>query len=242
MALTKTQTNQLADKFSQIFSEEKYELGQRLRTEDEVTYERIIDQALKAEAFPIDANAFNVEHTLFINQGQSAEQWANDFIEETQISTAEEFNNAINHHLYPHIFDNLDKTSLNVEIKEDLQHWLEKHGTVEYLEEEMQKEFDVHEFEEYIMQEDDDKKKEKIKEALREEGFPEKLNPDDVNYLINNIRLKVSFEELAERHIDEVEASGGVTPYLNNRFYKDILNANAYDYDVEITEDIQDYQ
>lgn len=86
------------------------------------------------------------------------------------------------------------------------------------------------------------RKKEKIKEALREEGFPEKLNPDDVNYLINNIRLKVSFEELAERHIDEVEASGGVTPYLNNRFYKDILNANAYDYDVEITEDIQDYQ
>ena len=43
-------------------------------------------------------------------------------------------------------------------------------------------------------------------------------------------------------HIDDVEQYGRVQSYLDRQFYNDILDTGRYDFDVEITSDVEDFE
>ncbi|HDA4896568.1 TPA: hypothetical protein PDU86_002357 [Staphylococcus aureus] len=233
--------NELANKFESTFSDGNgVELGNRLRTEDESIAEELIGMALRNEKFPMDANMYNVKADIIIKPGMSNEEWANGYVDAQNIETQEEFQQALKDDLFYFISDNLNRTNISVKIYDSLKEWLEKHGTVEYLAQEMEKAYEPQEFEEVIKIEASTEVEEKVKHALSEEGFPPNTDVKNVDYLIANPKITATYEGLAERHIDDVESSGSVQGYINSRFYKDIIRDNAFSFDVEITTDPED--
>lgn len=245
MAITKNQQDTLEGYFEVAFSNQGLELAEQLQMDDEVTYEDIVDDALTAQAFPKDANHYNVTHRLNINAGQSIEKWAEDFIDEEGIENNEDFNTLVSQYDVQYfILNHIDRTQTHVEIIDDLEEWIEHHGTEEYLEKRMEQHYDSHEFEEIIAQEDTDKVLDKVRESLKDEGFPDSVEPSDVTYLIdtNSIKITIPFQDLASQHIDDVESNGTVQGYLDNQFYSDIINADKYDFEVEVTSDVEDFE
>lgn len=238
---TEKQIETLTNEFDKIFSD-KLELGYRLRTEDEVIAEEITDQALRSEKFPIDANMYNTQIDILIDSGMSTEEWAKSYLDAHNIESREDFQNALNDDLYYFVIDNLEKTKINVIIRESLKEWLEKHGTIEYLTQEMEKAFEPSELEYLIEVEAPTVVNEKLREALREEGFPPNTDVSELEYNITDVKLTATFEGLAEKHIDDIESSGGVSNYISNRFEKDIISDEAYSFDIEILSDPEDYQ
>lgn len=238
---TEKQIETLTNEFDKIFSD-KLELGDRLRTEDEVIAEEITDQALRSEKFPIDANMYNTQIDILIDSGMSTEEWAKSYLDAHNIESREDFQNALNDDLYYFVIDNLEKTKINVIIRESLKEWLEKHGTIEYLTQEMEKAFEPSELENLIEVEAPTVVNEKLREALREEGFPPNTDVSELEYDITDVKLTATFEGLAEKHIDDIESSGGVSSYISNRFEKDIISDEAYSFDIEILSDPEDYQ
>lgn len=238
---TEKQIETLTNEFDKIFSD-KLELGDRLRTEDEVIAEEITDQALRSEKFPIDANMYNTQIDILIDSGMSTEEWAKSYLDAHNIESREDFQNALNDDLYYFVTDNLEKTKINVIIRESLKEWLEKHGTIEYLTQEMEKAFEPSELEYLIEVEAPTVVNEKLREALREEGFPPNTDVSELEYDITDVKLTATFEGLAEKHIDDIESSGGVSNYISNRFEKDIISDEAYSFDIEILSDPEDYQ
>lgn len=238
---TEKQIEKLTKEFDKTFSN-KLELGNRLRIEDEATSEEITDQALRSEKFPIDANMYNIQIDILIDSGMSTEEWAKSYLDAHNIESREDFQNALNDDLYYFVIDNLEKTKINVIIRESLKEWLEKHGTIEYLTQEMEKAFEPSELENLIEVEAPTVVNEKLREALREEGFPPNTDVSELEYDITDVKLTATFEGLAEKHIDDIESSGGVSSYISNRFEKDIISDEAYSFDIEILSDPEDYQ
>lgn len=240
---TEKQIQEVASNFESTFGDGNgTELGNRLRTEDEATAEEIVDQFLRAEQFPMDANIYNVNVDIIIQSGMSNELWAESYIDAHDITTSEEIQRAKSEDMFYFINDNLDKTKIFVKVNESLREWLEEHGTVEYLAQEMEKAYEPQELEEIIPIEASTEVMEKLRNALSEEGFPSDVDVDEVEYLIANVKLTATYEALAERHIDDIEASGSVQSYIRNQFYTDIINENVFDFDVEITSDPEDFQ
>lgn len=242
MAINEAKIKQIEDKFEETFNDGNgLELGQRFRTDDEATAEDIIDQALQAESFPMDANMYNVNADILIHKGMSEENWAEHYINVHDIDDAK-FQSALNADLYYFISENLEKTQIEVDIKDNLAEWLDKHGTVEYLEKKMEDNYEEIEIREIIENEEKIEVQQKVQEALKEEGFPENVTPNMVEYSVYDVKLTETFESLAERHIDEVESYGGVTKYIDNQFYKDIINDNVFTFSVEILSDREDFE
>lgn len=243
MALSESKIKELEKKFEETFGESNgLELGGRFRTDDEYTAEDIIDQALKSESFPMDANMYNVSADILIHSGMSNEDWAEHYVNVHDVSNNEEFQLAITDDLYYFITENLEKTKIEVDIKDDLATWLDKHGTVEYLEKKMEDNYDVLEIQEIIEQSSQIEIQQKVKEALNEEGFPSNVEPQQVDYGIYDIKLTETFESLAERHIDDIEKYGGVSKYIKDQFYNDIITDNVITYSVDILSDREDFE
>lgn len=243
MAITNKQFESITEQFEKAFANN--EIGDLLRTEDEPTYEYIVNEALEEEGFPQDANHYNVNHTLMVSEGTSLEDWTERFVNDFNIETSEEVKVAnTEDNVNAYILDNIDNTKTDVLINDELEEWIEEHGTEEYLEQRMEEFFDEHEFGEMLEQNATDEVNEKIKEALQDEGFPENTKPDDVSYLVdyNSIKIEIPFADLAEQHIDDVESQGTVQNYLERRFYEDILDTGKYDFDIEVTSDPEDFE
>lgn len=246
MALSQTQLDKLADAFNHQFTDNKRELGNRLREEYEYEYDQAFADTLNSEGFPTpQANYMNVNHYTEIESNISMDDWAELVQDNDIVSDKDEFDAFINddNNIFYTIMDNLDQTSINFIIEEELSEWIEAHPTEAYLSEEMEIYYDPTEFEEVIRQNNDEIVHEKVKEQLLEEGFPEDVTPDDVDFVIYDARLEKTFDDLAVEHIDDVNQNyNSVDDYLKTQFYTDIVsNDRNYDFEVELTTDPEDF-
>lgn len=246
MALSQTQLDKLADAFSHQFTDNKRELGNRLREEYEYEYDQAFADTLNSEGFPTpQANYMNVNHYTEIESNISMDDWAELVQDNDIVSDKDEFDAFINddNNIFYTIMDNLDQTSINFIIEEELSEWIEAHPTEAYLSEEMEIYYDPTEFEEVIRQNNDEIVHEKVKEQLLEEGFPEDVTPDDVDFVIYDARLEKTFDDLAVEHIDDVNQNyNSVDDYLKTQFYTDIVsNDRNYNFEVELTTDPEDF-
>lgn len=246
MALSQTQLDKLAYAFNHQFTDNKRELGNRLREEYEYEYDQAFADTLNSEGFPTpQANYMNVNHYTEIESNISMDDWAELVQDNDIVSDKDEFDAFINddNNIFYTIMDNLDQTSINFIIEEELSEWIEAHPTEAYLSEEMEIYYDPTEFEEVIRQNNDEIVHEKVKEQLLEEGFPEDVTPDDVDFVIYDARLKKTFDDLAVEHIDDVNQNyNSVDDYLKTQFYTDIVsNDRNYDFEVELTTDPEDF-
>lgn len=193
MALSQTQLDKLAYAFNHQFTDNKRELGNRLREEYEYEYDQAFADTLNSEGFPTpQANYMNVNHYTEIESNISMDDWAELVQDNDIVSDKDEFDAFINddNNIFYTIMDNLDQTSINFIIEEELSEWIEAHPTEAYLSEEMEIYYDPTEFEEVIRQNNDEIVHEKVKEQLLEEGFPEDVTPDDVDFVIYDARLE----------------------------------------------------
>jgi len=246
MALSQTQLDKLAYAFNHQFTDNKRELGNRLREEYEYEYDQAFADTLNSEGFPTpQANYMNVNHYTEIESNISMDDWAELVQDNDIVSDKDEFDAFINddNNIFYTIMDNLDQTSINFIIEEELSEWIEAHPTEAYLSEEMEIYYDPTEFEEVIRQNNDEIVHEKVKEQLLEEGFPEDVTPDDVDFVIYDARLEKTFDDLAVEHIDDVNQNyNSVDDYLKTQFYTDIVsNDRNYDFEVELTTDPEDF-
>ena len=78
---------------------------------------------------------------------------------------------------------------------------------------------------------------------MLEEGFPEDVTPDDVDFIIYDAKLEKTFDDLAVEFIDDVNQNyNTVQDYLKTQFYMDIVsNDRNYDFEVELTTDPEDF-
>lgn len=243
MALTKAQTEQITKTFEELFSDNQ--IATLLEQEDEPTYEYFVNDALEAQGFPVDANHYNTDVSMIISSGISYEDWTERYINDLNIETATDLQVANDeNNVSAYILDNINSTNVDVLVDNELEEWIEEHGTEEYLEQRMEEYFDFLEFGELLEQEATDEVNAKLKESIAEDGFPEGTKPSDVTYLVdsNSIRLTIPFGDLAEIHIDDVEQYGKVQSYLDKQFYNDVLDTGRYDFDVEITSDVEDFE
>lgn len=245
-ALSNQQIQKLADKFSDIFTDEKRELGDRLLLEYEYDYDQEFSEFLDSEGFPTpQANYMNVMHYAEIESNIDFEQWAEIASEDEDINGQDDFESYLNDddNFFYTIMNNMDSATVNFYIEEELQEWIESHPTEAYLSEEMEKFYDPTEFEEVIRQNNDEVVHDKVKEALSEEGFPEDTNPDDVDFNVYDVQLNKTFDDFAVEFIDDVNQSyDSVKDYLETQFYIDVIsNESNYDFEVEITSDPEDF-
>lgn len=246
MALSQSQLDKIAQAFNDQFTDGKRELGDRLRVEYEYEYDQSFSETLENEGFPTpQANYMNVNHYAEVESRLSMEDWAT-FVEDNDIvSDKDEYNAFINDDdsVFYTIMNHLENTNVNFIIEEELSEWIEAHPTEAYLSEEMEIYYDPTELEEMIRQNNDEVVYEKVKEQLLEEGFPEDVTPDDVDFIIYDAKLEKTFDDLAVEFIDDVNQNyNTVQDYLKTQFYMDIVsNDRNYDFEVELTTDPEDF-
>lgn len=247
MALSQAQLDKLAQAFDHQFTDNKRELGNRLREEYEYEYDQEFSETLEGEGFPTPhANYMNVNHYTEIESRLSMDDWAT-FVEDNDVvSDSDGFDAYIgdeNNIVYT-IMNNLEQTNINFIIEEELSEWIESHPTEAYLSEEMERYYEPTELEEIIRQSNDEVVHDKVKEQLLEEGFPEDVKPDEVDFLIYDVKLEKTFDDLAIEFIDDVNQSyNSVQDYLKTQFYIDVVrNDRNYDFEVELTTDPEEFK
>lgn len=246
MALSQSQLDKIAEAFNHQFTDNKRELGDRLREEYEYEYDQVFSETLENEGFPTpQANYMNVNHYAEVESRISMEDWATLVEDSDMVNDKDAYDAFINDddEVFYTIMNNLDQTTVNFIIEEELSEWIEAHPTEAYLSEEMEIYYDPTEFEEVIRQNNDEIVHEKVKEQLLEEGFPEDVTPDDVDFVIYDARLEKTFDDLAVEHIDNVNQNyNSVDDYLKTQFYTDIVsNDRNYNFEVELTTDPEDF-
>ena len=246
MALSQSQLDKIAQVFNDQFTDGKRELGDRLRVEYEYEYDQSFSETLENEGFPTpQANYMNVNHYAEVESRLSMEDWATFVVDNVIVSDKDEYDAFINDvdSAFYTIMNHLENTNVNFIIEEELSEWIEAHPTEAYLSEEMEIYYDPTELEEMIRQNNDEVVYEKVKEQLLEEGFPEDVTPDDVDFIIYDAKLEKTFDDLAVEFIDDVNQNyNTVQDYLKTQFYMDIVsNDRNYDFEVELTTDPEDF-
>ncbi|WP_113589804.1 hypothetical protein [Staphylococcus aureus] len=236
-----TMIKNLGERYEDVFSDN---IGLIYESEYAEDAEVIINSALKDEGFPEEATMINTKAYLDIKPKINFEEWAEGFLDEKQVETKEEYDSINNDDLMYYVFDNLDKADVEVRIEDSLEEWLDEHGTVEYLAQEMENSFESAYLEEVIEFNNgyNDDINEKIRLAMREEGFSEDVDTTDVEFMLYDVRLTTTFEDFAEEQIMCIENVGGVARYLENDFYDEILASGYYDFEVEITSDVEEFE
>ena len=205
----------------------------------------LTDERLRMEGFPKEATHENVKYMYKIENKLSLDMWVEMFVMRYDLEGASDVDveKCVDDDflVLEVILENIESVDLKLIIQESLATWLEEHGTVEYLEQEMEKNYEVIIMQELIEQSSDYEIHQKVKEALNEEGFPDEVRPEDVDYGVYDIKLTESFESLAERHIDDIEQYGGVSQYIKDEFHQDIIDDEAYTFSVSIESDREDF-
>lgn len=246
MAITKTNKDKLAQAFNSHFTDSKQDLVARFKEDDEAVLDEIVSSSLRENGFPSDANYLNTKYDLEITSNIEPSEWADDFIEHEQLDNDDEVLSMVDNEAkqqYYILNDRLDAISFNVTPQVEVSEWLEENGSEEYISRAMAKHYEPIVFaDEVLTVNKNSYVMEQVKQALIDDGFPESVNPSDVNFSLGNLQLTKSFDDLATEKIDEVYQYNTVSDYIDTQFYTDLEETNAYTFDVDILDDPEDYK
>lgn len=246
MAITKTIKDKLAQAFNSHFTDSKQDLIARFKEDDEAVLDEIVSSSLRENGFPSDANYLNTKYDLEITSNIEPSEWADDFIEHEQLDNDDDVLSMVdNESKQQHYIlnDRLDAINFNVTPKVEVSEWLEENGSEEYISRAMSKHYEPIVFaDEVLAVNKNSYVMEQVKQALIDDGFPESVNPSDVNFSISDLQLTKSFDDLATEKIDEVYQYNTVSDYIKTQFYTDLEESDAYTFNVEILDDPEDYK
>ncbi|HFE4721662.1 hypothetical protein NSA29_11390 [Staphylococcus warneri] len=239
MELTDNQAQQLAEAVENVIQSRNF--ANELRTYDEYMYEEMVNDALEQNDVPQDINPQDIEHELTLKTSMNSEAWAQQLGNE-DIQSADELNKNIDDEdeLVQALLNHLDNFDAQVEIKEEIDEVRNRKPTKESLKEEIEESFDVHEFGEYLRENENEVLNEAIKERAIEEGFPQDVDVKQIDYTIDDITLTQSFEAMAENYLDEAEQSEDVRQFIAENLYNKIENDKQFKLDIRIESDPED--
>lgn len=243
LRLTDTQYKALEKKFEDVFADN--EMAVIFKENDEYTYEAIVSEYLiEDENFPNDVQTKDVNFELQMSSAISYSEWVDQFVEEQDFDSSEDIDSVLNDsndELGLYVLDNMNKTSVVIVLKQTLDEYLNEHPTAPYLAERIEDEFDVLAITEYLEQNPDDDINEKVREQAIEEGFPEDIDVNEIQYVLSNVDFKVSPSDIADRVLDKVEGIGNTDTYMATEYDKDLVENDFIDYKIEITSDPEDF-
>lgn len=210
--------------------------------------DEIEDEALQTaidEGFPNITDMSTLSYTIDINpQGGVevvAEKWIN-FLEDISDSE-EDLENILSkpstriEHFVRNASDYLE---ISIVLLESVEEFSERNPVenIEYLANRLESDFSAEEYEGYLIEDavSSDALNDKVSEAYIEAGIaytPE--NESIYGFEIKNIRPKYSFQDIADRLVENIQESfDTVQDYLDVQFYRDLDEHDFIDYDVVV--------
>lgn len=197
-------------------------------------YEEMVQTALKQMGFPDNANNQNVDFDFSIKSKIPYTEWAEIMFE--QFAYHEGNPHALaDDNIRMYILYHLDKADIKITANEEVSEFQEKHPTIEYLVEAIERHKNYDEFVEAIKQQAPDAVKEAVEQQANEEG----INYDDISeleYNITHATQTISIEEYAEAVKSQIGIKyGTVANFAENHLYDDIIARNDYRFNIEIS-------
>lgn len=206
---------------------------------DEVAKEMLVGQG-----FPNDVDPDKVDVEVKISQDETSDSLVENLEEGEKIPDMETFSNVAEDvdFYIDDILDNVNLTRIDVAFSMEAEEYLEKYPNVKHFAKVIERKFDEHILEEYL-REDENFINEKVYETAKEEGF-EEGQLSLVNYEINDLALKGTKSEIAERIISSGYKDEGenVSDFMRVKFYKFVVKHKLYEANIRITTDINDVE
>lgn len=244
MAIPETKRQYIADKFGEMFTD-RVALGNILRVYDEATYEVEVRKMLADNGFPTneDIDIDSVDCRIEMSTKNDEGEWADIFIDTFDINDTETFElmKDDSRQYDSVILENIEMMDIEVVLNTEYQEWIDEHPTAEYFGEVIDKDIDTHLLEELIPT-DSPSYEDKVREALRDDGFSDDVVIDDVTVTVHDIAYAQEPNALAERYLDNARQQGGVSAYMSGEFFMDILRDEQVKYEVTIESDPEDFQ
>lgn len=244
MAMTEKQREYVKNQFEDLFAD-PLTIGEHYRVDDEYNYGYAVNEALIDESFPDEANHTNTNVEVEIRNNSDLDVWCDMFEHYNHISGEDEFEaNKDNEESYLlTVYDNMDMTEIIVTILDDVDDWLDKNPTEEYLAEQIEMEWDEEFIREiipiYAIDYD-----EKVKEAIEDDDFPDDIDIMDIDLIISDVEEGTSFESMAAQFIDNVYGGfESVSDYVRqNQHIYDAFENGYVKYEIEITSEPEDFR
>lgn len=235
MPITETQKQALSESVEDVLQSRNF--AQELESSDAYLYEEFVKQALQQNDVPDDIEPRDIEHELKMKSKISADAWAEFLINEVFFEQGNALKAAIDKEdiLVETMLGNMeDNFDVEVELKEEISEVRNRKPTIESLTEIFNDEYDENEFVERLRQNENEILFEKVKEIATENGFPNNVNVNDLEYSVTNVNLTQGFDTLAERYLDDAESLGDARLYAQTNLYNILEDEKAFNPDVEI--------
>lgn len=229
------------------------DITEQFKVGDEAEYERIVWDALESENFPESANYKNVKHSIEFRSTGREREIAEEFCETYDINDEDTFESMkrSEHTLIWAILENDSNYDVYITIEEDVTSWYAETGYE--LEDESDRELDVDEIADFIKDSWDtdelegelmynDEFMSEVRQKAVEEGFPESVNLDELDYTINEIQPKGGFRKIAEElqhHFKSI--NNEIVWDSNDDFVFMVVIDDMIDYKISITSDPEDF-
>ncbi|MFF0676839.1 hypothetical protein ACFYSI_13030 [Staphylococcus xylosus] len=243
MKLNKSQREVLNKQFQASFNDEALEKA--FKEEYNEVYRKWGSELLAQQGFPKYVDVNDGDFVKVKITPKSGTDVFVDYVEETdEIESAEEFEAVRNDSEFfiEIILKNINATNIELEPKGTREEFLEQYPTEAYLAKQMSNYFSPIDVETRLKETQEIQ--EEVKEAAREEGINAKRNFNTNDYKIENIRVKKSYEQLAESVLDEgyINSSNRVQNFLNRDFYNLLIRKKLIDYRIVITRDPEEFE
>lgn len=242
MAISKQALMSLEKGFEGIFGNGGNELDSALLSNDEYTYESIANTALLDEGYPEEASYRTVGTSLEITSKISYEDWANQFIEDSDIDDSEEVDTFANNEaeLVYYILDNLDNTNIDVEFIDSIEDYMDSEPSYDFFEDFFEKEYDEVYFKQLLEHNMSillirDDYFSAYQDAKREQIDNDDVDDDDITVGIVQLNLQVDTAEILYNHYNEYS----VSDYMGSDvMYDDIVMHGLIDPEFELEYDL----
>ncbi|MGJ7589071.1 hypothetical protein [Staphylococcus shinii] len=243
MKLNKSQREVLNKQFQASFNDEALEKS--FKEEYSEVYRKWGAELLAQQGFPKYVDVNDGDFVKVKITPKSGTDVFVDYVEETdEIESAEEFEAVRNDSEFfiEIILKNINATNIELEPKGTREEFLEQYPTEAHLAKRMSNYFTPIDVETRLKETQEIQQE--AKDAAREESIDVKGNLDTKDYKIENIKVKKSYEELAETVLDEgyINSSNRVQQFLDRDFYNMLIRKKLIDYRIVITRDPEEFE
>jgi len=210
------------------------ELASRFEYLHPSIYDEMIREAIVESGFPVNADLKKLRYEVVITNNQSLEKWSEQYMIENDLD--EESTSVIGHDdIEMYVIDHLENMNVRIAIKDELNEWIERNPTAEYMEKQIESRYNPLEMISFMKRNNYVSLYQKEKACI-DVGIP-KEEASKVNYEVKNLRITTPINALAEVYSEEIkEANTTVQVYLDNNLYENLVTEVDYEVEVDKTE------
>lgn len=213
------------------------ELAPRFKILQPYVYEEMVKEAMVQVGFPSDVDVKTVRYDFELSNNQDTETWAEQYMNDNDLD--EDSTTSVQHDdVEIYVLDHLENMNVQISINEELNEWIERNPTIEYMGQKITSHFNPIEMASF-MKRNNYTALQKKEEACIESGIP-KEEARNVDYEIKNMVIKTPIETLAEIYSEEVKSDNTTAQiYLDENLYENLTT--EIEYDINLLSNAEDY-